>query len=101
MPAFRAWFVPQRKFILSFLLLLLLPAAAVVWLGVHLIEQDRALESRQLGERGESDGDRVIASLRHSPTAPERRLAGPLVTAPNQPGDDAVWVAFEDNGITT
>jgi hypothetical protein len=30
---------------------LLVPATAVVWLGARLIEQDRALASRQLRER--------------------------------------------------
>ena len=100
MRAFRAWSALQRKFVLSFLLLLLLPAAAVVGLGVRLIEQDRALESRQFRERRESASDRVVASLEQSLIAIARRLAGPLAGAPIQPGDDAVWVAFEGGGIT-
>ena len=43
-----AWLGASRRLILSFVLALLVPAAAVVWLGVRLIEQDRALASRQL-----------------------------------------------------
>ena len=43
-----------RRLMVFFLLVLLLPAAAVVWFGLRLIEQDRALEIRQLRERRES-----------------------------------------------
>ncbi len=52
-----------NRLILSFLLLLLLPAAAVVWLGIQLLEQDRDLEARQLAERRESAADRFVAAL--------------------------------------
>ena len=44
---------PRRR-ILSFTLVLLAPAAAVVWLGVRLVDEDRALAARQLRERRES-----------------------------------------------
>ena len=36
-----AWLGASRRLILSFVLVLLVPAVAVVWLGARLIEQDR------------------------------------------------------------
>ena len=72
----RAWLGASRRLILSFVLVLLVPAGAVVWLGARLIEQDRALASRQLRERRESAADRLIAGLEQAVSATERRLDG-------------------------
>ena len=44
----RAWLGASRRLILSFVLVLLVPAVVVVWLGVRLVEQDRALASSEL-----------------------------------------------------
>ena len=63
-----------RRLIVSFVLLLLLPAAAIVWLGVRLLEQDRSLESRQLAERRASACQRVAAALEQALAATERQL---------------------------
>jgi hypothetical protein len=41
-------------------LLLLVPAAAVVWLGVRLVIQDRQLESEQLRKQREIAADEVV-----------------------------------------
>ena len=38
----------SRRLIAAFVLLLLLPAAAVVWLGIRLVIQDRQLEAEGL-----------------------------------------------------
>ena len=77
-----------RRLIVSFVLLLLLPAAAIVWLGVRLLEQDRSLESRQMAERRASACDRVAAALEQALAATERRL-GSL-----EPDGDAIQVIF-------
>lgn len=69
-----AWLGASRRLILSFVLALLVPATAVVWLGVRLIEQDRAVASRQLRERRESAADRLIAGLEQAVSSTERRL---------------------------
>src|SRR5262245_12844852 len=99
MRMFEAWFAPQRRFVAAFLLLLLLPAAGVVWLGARLIEQDRALELRQRRERRESAADRIVASLEQSLTATERRLSGAPDSALNANDDDAVLVVLDTSGI--
>ena len=68
----RRWLAPPRRLLLSFVLLLLLPATAVVWLGLRLMQQDRDLESRQLLERRGVAADRASAALDQAVSATER-----------------------------
>ena len=95
----RTWPGASRRLILSFVLVLLLPAVAVVWLGARLIEQDRALASRQLRERRESAADRLIAGLEQAVSSTERRLDGEPTGVPIRPDDDAVLVTLRPSGI--
>ena len=99
MPAGRWWHGASRRLILSFVLVLLVPAAAVVWLGVRLVDQDRALAARQLRERREAAADRVIASLQQAVAISERRLAGDPAAFPFQPDDDALLMTLDAQGI--
>ena len=99
MPTPRAWLGASRRLILSFVLVLLVPATAVVWLGARLIEQDRTLASRQLRERRESAADRLIAVLEQALSSTERRLDGEPVGLPIRPGDDAVLVTLRPGGV--
>ena len=95
----RAWPGASRRLILSFVLALLVPAVAVVWLGARLIEQDRALASRQLREGRESAADRLIAGLEQAVSSTERRLDGEPTGVPIRPDDDAVLVTLRASGI--
>ena len=95
----RGWVDTPRRLIASFVLLLLLPALAVAWLGMQLLEQDRQLASRQLRERREITAERVVAELERAVSATERRLTG---TAPDfrlLPEDDAVLVTLGAAGV--
>jgi signal transduction histidine kinase len=78
----------------SFVLLLVLPAAAVAWLGVQLIDQERDLESRRLRERRGSAADRLVADIERAISATERRLGGAPADLPVLPNDDAVHVTI-------
>src|SRR5215831_10713876 len=93
----RAWRGVPRRLLLSFTLVLLAPAAAVVWLGVRLVDEDRALATRQLRERREAAADRVVAGLVQALSATERRLAGGSIAI--RPGDDAVLLTLGRDGI--
>ncbi len=95
----RASIGASRRLILSFVLVLLVPAAAVVWLGVRLIEQDRTIASRQLQERRESAADRLIAGLEQAVSSTERRLDGESDAVGIRPDDDAVLVTLRPDGI--
>ncbi len=67
----------SRRLVVSFVLLLLLPAATVVWLGVQLLARDRGLESQQLRDRWESACDRLLYHPK-LPAAPAEQAAGEL-----------------------
>lgn len=94
MAILRARLSAPRRLMVSFLVLLLLPAAAVVWLGVELIRHDKDLELRQRRERLESASDRVVASLEQALSAAERRLNSSQLGA-----DDAIVVRFVPAGL--
>src|SRR5258708_6614551 len=85
----------SRRLIAAFVLLLLFPAAAVVWLGVRLIAQDHALEASQSEERRKSSSDRAVAFLEQSVTATERRLSG----TPAPPGEDGGLLSIGSNRL--
>ena len=90
----RAWLGASRRLVLSFILVLLLPAAAVVWLGARLIDQDRALASRQLRERRESAADRLVASLAQTLSTTERQLESNPTALPVQSHEDSVLITL-------
>ena len=92
MPALPTGLGAPRRLIVSFVLLLLLPAATVVWLGVQLLARDRGLESQQLRDRRESACDRLIASLQQALSATERKLTIPT-------DDDAVLVVLRHGAV--
>jgi signal transduction histidine kinase len=95
----RVWQGASRRLIVSFVLVLLVPAAAVVWLGARLIEQDRAIASDQLRERRESAADLFIAGLAQAIAFTERQLGEQPANLPIRPDDDAVLVRL-DAGAT-
>ncbi len=70
----------------------------MVWLGVRLIAQDRAQESRQLQDRRETVCARLIASLDQALASTERSLTNPLGQLP-APSEDAVFVVLRADGI--
>ena len=88
--------LPPRRLIVWFLLVLLLPAAVVVTLGIRLIEQDRVLEARSLREERENAGDRVVAALEQRISSTEHTLTGESRAELSGMADDAIVVAIED-----
>jgi signal transduction histidine kinase len=86
----------SRRLIAAFVLLLVLPAAAVVWLGVRLVIQDRELETKQLREQRERTAERVVAELTEHLAEAERTLS-----SSDSPGDDAIKIAIIAGSIRT
>ena len=84
----------SRRLIASFVFLLLLPGAAVTWLGVKLIEQDRDVARAQNRDRMENAAGRVIVALQQAVTAAERSY-----TPSNQPGKGAMLVMRRGGGL--
>lgn len=72
--------------------------AALLWMGVRLLTQERALETQRLQERREAAADRVVAALEQALLAEERRLANPrAIDFPG--GEDVLVVAAGPTGI--
>ena len=101
---------PSRNTAVLFLSVAAVSVTALVWMGVRLVQQDRALEAQQLRERREAGADRIIASLEQALSAEERRLDDlPNVDAA-PPTDNVVFIlaaspgplefrAWPDNGL--
>ena len=97
MAAIDRWFAGPRRLVGAFALLLLVPAAAVVWLAVASLAQERELERRQLQERRALAADRLVAELAQAVVATEGQLVGDPGAIPIDTGDDAVAVIVAAN----
>jgi signal transduction histidine kinase len=82
-----------RRLLPAFVVVLLLPAGAVCWLGARLTSLDRELDRRQADERRQAALDRAVVSLEQAIGASERRF---VLTANARPSvdDDAIVVTL-------
>lgn len=93
MPSARFRRHPSRGTAALFLGVAAVSVAALVWMGVRLIKQDRALEAQQLRDRREAAADRLTASLEQVLSAEAEGLTDPeSVDLP--PSADAVVIAL-------
>ncbi len=88
-----------RRLLWSFALVVLLPAVAVGWLGLRLIEQDRELESRQRLERRDLASERIVAGLERALSVTERLLRDAPLRMAIRTDDDAVLVTMSAGGL--
>src|SRR5229473_900516 len=98
MAELRLWLRPPRNLLVVFLLVMFLPAATLVFLGVRLLEQDRALANQRQIEILEHTADFIIRGLEQQIAALEKRLAGPPWTLTDVP-EGSVYVAFHSDRI--
>jgi hypothetical protein len=92
--------LPPRKTVALFVAVAAVSVIALVWMGVRLLTQERALEAQRLQERREAAADRVVAALEQVLLAEERRLANPR--APDlAAGDDLLLFVAGPTGIKT
>jgi hypothetical protein len=100
-----SWWISARRtprLLALFLVVTLLPAAALVWLGWRLIEQDRRLERQRVQDLVESTASSVSAALERELGAIERQLVSAAAT-PEDAGlvDGAVRVRLDNMGNVT
>lgn len=88
----RVWLAAPRRWLWSFVLLLLLPAAAVVWLGVELVRQDREIDRGNLATR-------LLADIEPLVSASERTLANAPRDLALTSADDAVVIDIEGDRV--
>ena len=91
-------FSSQHRLLLLFLLVTLVPASALTWLGWRFLEQDKALELQRIEERLERAADQVSTAAEHSISEIERQLPAPSLLSRDY-GGDAMTVRFSSAGI--
>ena len=74
---FPSWLSLPPKLPGLFLVATLVPVAALVWLGWHLLEQDRALENQRILERLEVGTDLIAAAIDRRIAEMQDRLSTP------------------------
>jgi signal transduction histidine kinase len=57
------WFEPPRRVLVLFLVVTLVPAAALAWLSWQLLKQDQALETQRVEERLDGAADLIAGAL--------------------------------------
>ena len=88
------WFEPPRRVLVLFVVVTMVPAAAMAWLGWQLLEQDRALEAQRVQERLDRAADLIGSAL-------DRRLNDAVERLPSlaEPNADALAVVCLPDGI--
>ena len=89
---------PSRGTAILFLGVAAVSVAVLVWMGVRLIKQDRALEAQQLRERREAAADRLTVSLEQVLSVEEERLADPASVDLPALADDVVLALVSRSG---
>jgi len=98
MAGLRAWLRPPRNLLIFFALIVCLPAATLVALGLRLIDQDRDLAQKRQAEllaRAADQGVRVLAE----DLAAQRKLLADRPCALSDVPNDAVCVVFRPDRI--
>ena len=81
---------PARRLVALIATMTIVPLGVFLWLGLRLIEQDRALEQQQARERLQTATDLIVATLQRAIAGSEQKLASGAQDWP----DGAVSVAF-------
>jgi signal transduction histidine kinase len=93
------WLRPPHYLLALFLVVTLVPAAAIVWLGMRILRQDRALERQQVQDRLERDADGVAAALGRELNALDQRLDDLLTVPDGLASAGALVVVLAEDGV--
>jgi signal transduction histidine kinase len=72
---------------------------ALVWLGVGIVRQDRALEIQRLDERREGAADRLVTALERALSADERLLDNPAAPPAGLDRDGRILIVADSSGL--
>ncbi len=96
---FRDWFRPPRHLLALFVVVIVVPATALAWLGWRLLQQDRALEGQRLQERLEHAADIVAAAIERRLSEIADQLPALAASLPAGFADDVLIVRFGPHGV--
>lgn len=100
MSTFSRWIGAPRGLLILFGMVVALPAAALVFLGVRLLQQDRALARQRRAEVLEQASDRAVRALDADLAAIQRRLSDPS-SRPTQAPPGSVYVLMARDEVRT
>jgi len=95
----RFWGRISQKTTFLFLAAAVLSVFALIWMGLRLIQQDRALEAQQLEEKREAAANRIIAALEQLLSNEEHKLADPQTDNLSPETEDFLLVLMDSEGI--
>ena len=95
----RAWLRPPRNLLVFFVLIVGVPAAALIGLGVRLLEQDEALSQQRQAELLDRAADQAVRVLEQEVAAQRQHLAASGCPTADTP-EDSVCVVFRADGIS-
>ncbi len=101
MASLRTWLRPPRNLLALFGVVIFVPTATLITLGVRLLDQDRALARQRQAELLERAADQGVRALSQDFEAIRKRLDGPLCDPKQRPAysvtdapDDSVWIVL-------
>jgi len=97
---FNRWYEAPRRLALLFLAVTLIPAVALVWLTIELVEKDRDLEKQHAQERLERVADKIVAASHQRLFELESRLRLILTAEGNAPPDGTVLLIAGGEQVT-
>jgi signal transduction histidine kinase len=95
----RFWGSISHKTTFLFLAAAILSVFALVWMGLRLIQQDRALEARSLEEKREAAADRIVTALEQVLSIEERKFVDPQTVDFSPAAEDFLIVSMDSEGI--
>ncbi|MFC2161321.1 ATP-binding protein [Acidobacteriota bacterium] len=95
----RFWgFIAQKTTVL-FLAAAVISVFALIWMGLRLMQQDRALEVQQIEGKREAAADRFVAALEQTLTIEERKLNETRASQLSPAPEDFFLVSIDSEGI--
>ncbi len=93
------WLQPQRQLLLAVVVVAVLSAVALGWLGWLLLEQDAGLERQRRADRLQQAADTTAAAMRVAVAGLPARAAQAAAATPS-PADGLLRAALEPGGVT-
>jgi len=94
-----SWRNPSKKTAILFLGIAAFSVVVLVWMGLRLVRQDRALEAQRLEDKREAAADRITAALEKILQEEERTLADAQESDFVPAGEDGILVFADPTGI--
>jgi signal transduction histidine kinase len=99
MTSLRFWKRPSKYNVVLFLGVAAVSVIVLVWMGVRLVQQDRALEAQRLEEQREAVADRLIAALEKILATEERKLADAQMDNFSPVAEDCLLIIIDSGEV--